>query len=194
MIILILYLLLLFTLLLFLIFMSFYSLSLIYSSVKGSPYVATKNKAIIDMFEQIKFDKGKKFLELGSGDGRISRYVASKYGVYSTGVDVNILLVWWARFLTFLSFRANPSAGGGVEKSSKINFKTENIFNTDFRKFDYVYIFLMPKLIKDLEPKLKKELKNGTIVISHGFPIKGLQKKQFKKLVRLPFPTYYYRI
>ena len=106
---LILYLLLLLALLLFLIFMSFYSLSLIYSSIKGSPYVATKNKAIIDMFAKIKFIKGKKFLELGSGDGRISRYVAYKYGLYTTGVDVNILLVWWARFLTFLSFKKDPS-------------------------------------------------------------------------------------
>ena len=112
---LILYLLLLLALLLFLIFMSFYSLPLIYSSVKGSPYVATKNKAIIDMFNQVKFIKEKKFLELGSGDGRISRYVASKYGVFATGVDVNPLLILWAKILTYLSFR--PSEGrarGGI--------------------------------------------------------------------------------
>ena len=185
--------------------MSFYSLSLIYSSIKGSPYVATKNKIMIDMFKQIKFIKGKKFLELGSGDGRICRYVASKYGVYATGVDVNILLVWWARFLTFLSFRVlrchcDPDSVGrsnlsvnSVEKSFKVNFKTENIFNTDFREFDYLYIFLMPELIKDLEPKLKKELKKGTIIISHGFPVKGYEKKLIKKVERKPFPTYYYR-
>lgn len=171
--------------------MSFYSLSLIYSSVKGSPYVATKNKAVADMFNQIKFTKGKKFLELGSGDGRISRYVASKYDVYATGVDVNILLVWWARFLTFLSFNKDPSTSLGI---TRVNFRTENIFNTDFREFDYLYIFLMPELIEKLEPKFKQELKKGAIVISHGFPIEGLKKNHLKKLTRIPFPTYYYKI
>lgn len=183
MIVLILYLLLLLILLLFLIFMSFYSLSLIYSSIKGSPYVATKNKAITEMFKQIKFNKGKKFLELGSGDGRISRYVASKYKVYATGVDVNILLVWWARFLT-----------KNHKLDKFVKFKIENIFKTDYREFDYLYIFLMPDLIKKLEPKLKKELKKGAIIISHGFPIEELKKNMFKKLAKLPFPTYYYRI
>jgi len=171
--------------------MSFYSLSLIYSSIKGSPYVATKNKAIIDMFAKIKFIKGKKFLELGSGDGRISRYVAYKYGLYTTGVDVNILLVWWARFLTFLSFKKDLSTSFGM---TRVNFGKENIFKTDFREFDYLYIFLMPELIEKLELKFKKELKKGAIIISHGFPIERLKKNLFKKLARSPFPTYFYRV
>ena len=163
--------------------MSFYSLSLIYYSIKGSPYVPTKNKAMIDMFNQIKFSKNKKFLELGSGDGRISRYIASKYGLFTTGVDVNILLIWWSRFLA------------KIQKLDKMTyFKKENIFKTDFKEYGYLYIFLMPELIKKLESKLKKELEKGTIVISHGFPIEDLKKKQFKVLTRLPFPTYYYKM
>jgi len=52
----------------------------------------------------------------------------------------------------------------------------------------------MPKLIEKLALKMNKELKKRTVVISHGFPVKGWEKRLFKKLEKLPFSTYYYRI
>jgi len=163
--------------------MILYTLSLIYSSAKGSPYVATRNKAIQKMFDQIKFKKNSFFVELGSGDGRISRYVAKKYSLNALGVDVNALLIYWARTLT------------KVEKlAKKVQFVRKNIFNIDLSKADYLYIFLMPKLIEEMEPKLKKELKKEAVIISHGFPINGFKNKQIKKLEEIPFPTYYYKI
>ena len=180
---LILYILAVFFLLIFLIFMSVYGLSLIFSSLMGSPYVPTHNQVILDILKEVKFRKGKLFVELGSGDARIIRMAVKKYRVNGLAVDINGLINLWAK--TLVKF----------DKTGKhIIFKTENIFKTDLTKTDYLYLFLMPGLLKKLVPKFDKELKKGTIIISHGFPINEYKRKMMKKVDRNPFPTYYYKL
>ncbi|MCL4364148.1 class I SAM-dependent methyltransferase [Patescibacteria group bacterium] len=178
MVILILYLLAVLLLLIFLIFMSIYTLSLIYSSLKGSPYVATRSRRVEEILGSADLKKGKLFIELGSGDGRVVRMAAKKYGIKGIGVDVNPLLIFWSKILG----------------KKNIDFRTENIFTADLSKADYVYIFLMPKLIEELAKKMDRELKKGAVVISHGFPVKGWEKQLFRKLDVVPFPTYFYKI
>ncbi len=183
MLILILYLSAVLLLLLFLISMSVYTLSLIYSSMKGSPYVATRKQTTKEILKGVPLKKGKLFVELGSGDGRIVRTAARLYKIKGIGVDVNPLLVFWSGFLSRLD---------GTRKD--VAFYKKNIFETDLTKADYVYIFLMPKLIEELTVKMDKEVKKGATVISHGFPIKVWKNKLFKKVDRSPFPTYYYKV
>lgn len=173
-----LYLAIIFSIFVFLIFMSLYTFFLIYSSVKGSPYVPTKSKKILEILKYAYLKKGKLFIELGSGDGRIVRWAVKEYHVKGIGVDINPLLIFWSKIL------------GG----KNVKFEVKNIFDTDLKKADYIYLFLMPKLIEKLTFKMEKELKKGSIVISHGFPIKGWEKKLYKKLEGNPFSTYYYKI
>lgn len=179
----ILYLVALILILLFLIFMSVYGTSLIYSSLMGSPYVPTRNKIILDIFKEVKFKKNDLFVELGSGDARIVRMAVKKYQLRGLAVDINALINLWAKILAKID---------GTNKN--ITFKTENIFDTDLSKTDYLYLFLMPGLLKKLVPKFESELKKGVIIISHGFPINECKNKLIKKVERRPFPTYYYRI
>ncbi|MBI5127152.1 methyltransferase domain-containing protein [Candidatus Roizmanbacteria bacterium] len=162
--------------------MSVYTLSLIYSSIKGSPYVATRKKRVEEILKDANLKKGEIFYELGSGDGRISRLAAKKYGVRSVGIDVNPILVFWSNFLTKMH---------GLDDCKFIKM---NIFDFDFSKADYLYIFLMPVLIDKLIPKLKKELKKGTLIISHGFKVKDKKIKLVKTTEAKMFNTYYYRI
>lgn len=163
--------------------MSVYTLSLLYSSLKGSPYVASKNREIEIILKELKPIKGKFMVELGSGDGRMLRHAAKNYKVKGIGVDVNGLLIFWSNFLAKID-----------KVGEYVKFVKKNIFDTDLKEADYVYIFLMPKLIDNFTPKLKRELRKGAIVISHGFPVPGLKNKLYKTLKRNPFPTYYYRI
>lgn len=162
--------------------MSIYTALLIYSSLKGSPYVPTKSKIIEEIFAPAKMKKGDHLIELGSGDGRMLRYAVKKYKVSGVGVDVNPLLVFWSKLVA------------RAENLIDAEYKVENIFDTDLSRADHVYIFLMPELIDKLVVKMKRELKKGTVVISHGFPIKAWKKIQFHVYERKPFPTYYYRI
>jgi len=181
---LIIYLALIFLLLLFLIFMSVYGASLIFSSLMGAPYVPTKKKLAVEILKEIKFKKNGLFVELGSGDGRIVRTAVTNFNVRGIGVDINALLVIWSNLLNNLDSR--------LRGNDKLTFKRENILYTDLTKADYIYLFLFPALIEKLIPSFKKQLKKGTIIISHGFPIKEYKKKLIKQVDRRPFPTYYY--
>ena len=148
----------------------------------GSPYVPTRNKVILDILKEVKFKRNYLFVELGSGDARIVRTAVKKYHLKGLAVDINGLITLWAKILS------------KFDKTNKnIIFKTENIFDTDLKKADYLYLFLMPDLLKKLVPKFDKELKKGAITISHGFPIKEYKKKLIKQVDRRPFPTYYYK-
>jgi len=74
-----------------------------------------------------------------------------------------------------------------------LTFIQKNILKFDLTKADYIYLFLFPALIEKLVPKFDKELKKGTVIISHGFPVNEYKNKLIKKVERNPFPTYYYR-
>lgn len=180
---LILYLILVFALLIFLIFMSVYGLSLIYSSIMGAPYVPTKKKLAPEILKEVKFKKNGLFVELGSGDGRIIRTAVKNYPIRGMAVDINSLLIIWSKFLSKLDGTKN-----------KINFVVKNILAVDLTKADYIYLFLFPALIEKLVPKFNNELKRGTVIISHGFPVEKYKNKLIKKVERKTFPTYYYKI
>ncbi len=162
--------------------MSLYGLSLIQSSLMGAPYVPTKKKLAFEILNQIQFIKNGLFVELGSGDGRVVRTAVKNYPIRGMAVDVNGLLIAWSKFLSKLE-----------GTYPRINFITRNILTVNLTKADYIYLFLFPALIKKLVPKFDRELKKGTIIISHGFPIKGYEKKIIKQIDRNPFPTYYYK-
>ncbi|MEM4260650.1 MAG: class I SAM-dependent methyltransferase [Candidatus Woesearchaeota archaeon] len=149
----------------------------------GSPYVPSKQKEIEFILKQIKFKKNNRFVDLGCGDGRVVRTAVKKYQLIGLGVDINPILIFIARVYAYFSMI-----------TSNISFIRGNFFNISLKNTDYVYIFLMPDLIKKLKYKLKKELKKQTIVISHGFPIIGWEKKLIKKVSHIPFPTYFYKL
>lgn len=161
--------------------MSVYGFSLIVSSLMGAPYVPTSRKLPLEILKEVKFKRNGLFIELGSGDGRIVRTAVKNYPLRGIGVDINWLLVIWSRFLSRLD---------GTDK--KINFITGNILKADLTKADYLYLFLFPVLIEKLIPNFDRQLKRGAIIISHGFAVKGYEKKLIKKVERNTFPTYYY--
>ncbi len=176
------YLLLSLCLLFFLIAVSIYVIFLIYSFISGSPYVPTEFKKINQILKMANLEKKKLFIELGCGDGRVVRTAVKNYQVQGIGVDINLLLIYQAKLLALIQ-----------KIQHKINFYHQDIFDTDLTKADYIYLFLFPNLIKKLTAKFDKELRKNTLIISHGFKIKGWGKKLIKTLPDKPFPTYYYR-
>jgi len=162
---------------------SIYGVSLLFSAFKGAPYVPTSKKQLERILENAHLKKNGQFVELGSGDGRLVRYAVKNYGVKGTGVEINPLLVWWSRYL---------SKKDGI--SHKIVFLKQNVFNYSLQKVDYLYLFLMPELIKKLIPKFKKELKKEAIIISHGFKLPGFERKLIHTEFDKAFSTYYYKV
>jgi SAM-dependent methyltransferase len=162
--------------------LAMFAFSLFVSSFMGSPYVPTKTSELKNFLKDAHIKKGSLFLDLGCGDGRVVRAAVTEYGARGIGVDINYMLILWARIVSF------------AKQVKNLTFKTENIMKTDVSEADYIYLFLMPALIAKLEPKLKKETKKGALILSHGFPVKGWEKYNYKTIEHKPFPTYYYQL
>lgn len=165
----------------FLVWASVYLVSLIFSWIKGAPYVATTKKDLKEILIQARLKKSQFFVELGCGDGRVLRTAQKEYGISGLGIDINPILIFKANFLK------------QINNQKSISFKTANITQIDLKKADIIYIYLFPKLIDSIKDKLLNEPKKGTLVISHGFKIDFL-KNMTKTISGKIFKTYFYRI
>jgi len=94
--------------------------------------------------------------DLGSGDGRIPIAAARLYGARAVGIELDPALVREA---------AGRAREAGV--SDKVRFVTDDLFTTDISAATVVSLYLTPFLNFKLLPKLNRELKPGTRVVSH---------------------------
>lgn len=110
------------------------------------------------MLELGKVDKDDVLYDLGSGDGRIVITAAQKLGARGVGVEVQSQLIKEAQ---------ENAQKAGV--SDRVEFLQQDLFTTDLSKATVVTLYLLPSLNVKLRPKLFKELKPGTLVVSHDF-------------------------
>ncbi|HRN70598.1 MAG TPA: class I SAM-dependent methyltransferase [Candidatus Woesebacteria bacterium] len=158
-----------------------YAVLFVYSWLQGAPYVPTQNKEVQTILKEANIQKSMTFLELGCGDGRVTREAVKQYQVKGIGIDINPELVIRARIL---AKRDNLS---GIE------FHRKNITDTDVSKADVIYIFLFPALIERIKEKLLHQTKQEALIISHGFKIPFLSSMLVKELKGTKFTTYYYQ-
>jgi len=157
-----------------------YSVFLVYSWLKGAPFVGTENKELESIFSNIPITAGMTFLDIGCGDGRVVISAVKKYKVNGVGVDINPILIWIARFLAIW------------QKLHQIKFYIAEIEKTDFSKADIIYIYLFPKFIAKLSKKFSDEVHPGTYIISHAFKIDFLKKYLLKTINGKKIKTYIY--
>jgi SAM-dependent methyltransferase len=96
--------------------------------------------------------------DLGSGDGRIVIAAAKKYGARGVGIDIDPALVKKA---------SENAAAAGV--SDRVRFVAQNLFTSDISEATVVTLYLLQSLNERLRPKLVRELKPGTRIVSHVF-------------------------
>lgn len=132
-----------------------------------APYIPTKMQKIKEVLKLAGIKRGKKFYELGSGDGRVV-LEAAKLGAYSFGIEQS-----WIRIL-YSKYKASSL---GLKKA---NFSHGDIFSKEYFDADIVYIYLLTRGVKKLEGKLKEELKKGSVVITQTYHFPNW--KPFKKL------------
>jgi SAM-dependent methyltransferase len=96
--------------------------------------------------------------DLGSGDGRILITAAKKYGARGIGIEIDPALVKKA---------TDNAAAAGV--SDRVRFLNQNFFTSDISDATVVTLYLLQSLNERLRPKLVRELKPGTRIVSHVF-------------------------
>jgi ribosomal protein L11 methylase PrmA len=96
--------------------------------------------------------------DLGCGDGRIVVTAAKLHGTRGTGIDLDPERIGEAR--------KNAEQAGVADR---VNFKVANLFETDVSPASVVTLYLLPNVNIKLRPRLWKQLKVGSRVVSHAF-------------------------
>lgn len=151
-------------------FMFFY----IIPTLLGGAFFAKSKQEIIDkmvLFSNVK--PSEKAVDLGSGDGRLLIALA-KRGAEAHGYEIN-------PFLVRLS-RKNIKKEGLADRAF-VHFK--NFWSIDFSQFNVVTVYGISFIMKNLELKLKKELKPGSRVVSNHFVFPDWQYKRSENNVYL---------
>jgi predicted RNA methylase len=105
--------------------------------------------------------------DLGSGDGRIPITAARKFGARGVGIDIDVRRIQEAN--------ANAQAAGVTDK---VRFLNQDLFTTDISEASVITLYLLPTLNLKLMPKLMKELKPGTRIVSHSFDMGDWKPEQ----------------
>ncbi len=122
------------------------------------PYVPTPEAVVDKMLDMAKVRASDIVYDLGSGDGRIVIRAAQKRGARGVGIDLDPDRVREAR--------ANARRAG-VE--DRVEFRQGNLFDVNLSPATVVTLYLLPGVNLKLKPKLLRELKPGTRVVSHSF-------------------------
>jgi tRNA A58 N-methylase Trm61 len=122
------------------------------------PYVPTDDRVVAEMLTVANVGKNDVLYDLGSGDGRIVITAALKFGTRGVGVDIDPERVKEAN---------DNAAKAGV--ADRVRFVQQDLFQTDIRDATVVTLYLLPAVNMRLRPKLLKDLKPGTRVVSHNY-------------------------
>jgi SAM-dependent methyltransferase len=124
----------------------------------NAPFVSTPPRVVEAMLKLAAVTKSDVVFDLGCGDGRIVIAAARQHGARGVGVDVNPERIREAR---------ENARRAGVARLTE--FREQDIFDADLRGATVVTLYLLPQLNLDIRPKLQRELKPGTRVVSHCF-------------------------
>src|SRR5688572_13727931 len=121
-------------------------------------FVPTPQEVVDAMLDVAQVKSTDIIYDLGSGDGRIPITAAQKFGARGVGIDINPERI--------------KEANENLKKANvgdKVKFLNQDLFETNISEATVVTLYLLQSLNEKLRPKLFKELKPGTRVVSHAF-------------------------
>jgi SAM-dependent methyltransferase len=137
-------------------------------------YVATPAHVGVEMLKVARVTPADVVYDLGSGDGRLVIAAARDFGARGVGVEIDAPLVQESR---------DAAARAGV--SDRAIFLWQDLFSTDISAATVVTLYLRDDVNLRLRPKLLRELRPGTRVVSHDF---GMGDWQPQRVLRARGP------
>jgi precorrin-6B methylase 2 len=125
---------------------------------KDVPYVPTREEVVAGMLKLADVKMGDVLYDLGCGDGRIVITAAQKYGTHGVGIDIDPERIKEAN--------ENAQKAGVTEK---VKFVEQDLFEAKINDASVVTLYLLPSVNLKLRPKLMRDLKPGTRIVSHSF-------------------------
>lgn len=140
------------------------------------PFLESNKECLKKIFKVLESKFGlikgsnQKFVDLGSGDGRVVIHAALQFEIDCFGIEINESLIK----------EANNNVKTLKEEKlykkkalKKIHFEMADIFEQNLKDFDYIYLFSLPTM-QDYLKHVFTRLKLGITIISYKYPLKIL--------------------
>jgi cyclopropane fatty-acyl-phospholipid synthase-like methyltransferase len=134
------------------------------------PFVPTSEEVVRRMLQIAKVKSGDTVFDLGAGDGRILIIAAREFNAKAIGVEIK------KDFVLNIEKKIRE-----LELEDRVSIIHGNFFNVNISKADVVTMFLLESVNERIRPKLERELKPGTRVVSHEFKVLGWKPNYFER-------------
>lgn len=126
----------------------------------AGPYVPSPWPIVDEMIKLADIRADDVVFDLGSGDGRLVTAAAKRHGARGVGIEIQTNLVELADI---------QAKHEGV--ADRVKFVAADLFDTDLRSASVVTLYLLPRFVTRLVPKLRAELAPGSRIVSHDYPL-----------------------
>ncbi|MCW5963931.1 MAG: class I SAM-dependent methyltransferase [Bryobacterales bacterium] len=150
-----------------------------------APYVSSPMNVVERMLELCGVAEDKVVYDLGCGDGRILVTAAKNYRARAVGVELSPK---WAQVAT------DKVVEAGVQ--DRVRVLQLDMMDANLSEADIVTLYLISEANTILRPKLEKELRPGSCVVSHDFEIDGWKPSKVEtiKVFQRPHSIYVYKV
>lgn len=122
-----------------------------------APFVSTRKRVVSQIIDALQLSEGGVLYDLGCGNGSILKYaVTHTKGVRGVGIENGIIPFLIAKIHT---------------RKLPVMIVRENFFETNILSATHVYVYLSVDALKKLAPKILRECKKGTRVVSCDYEI-----------------------
>ena len=126
----------------------------------AGPYVPTPWVIVDEMLKLADIRADDVVYDLGSGDGRLVITAAKRFKARGVGIELQPELIELA----------NASAKK-EDVADRVKFVQGDLFETDIREATVVMLYLLPQFVTRLVPRFLSELRPGTRIVSHDYPL-----------------------
>ena len=133
-------------------------------AIFGAPFLPVRRVDMEAALDLADLKPGERFIDLGSGDGRLL-VAAAKRGATAIGYEINPLLYVWSKIVTW-------------KHRKRVSIRLQSYWNTQLPEADVIYTFLLDRYMDRLHHKLIKQVARPTRVVCYVFELPQTPVKQ----------------
>jgi hypothetical protein len=150
-------------------FLTFLAFSIIFFTLKnGIGPCFTSYRVKKTLLENLPNLEQKNIVDFGSGWGTLVFPLAKKFSFSKiSGIENSWVPYFFSSIRLFL------------EKKQNLSIKRMDFFNYPLSNVDVLFLYLYPAVMPLLEEKILKEMKKGSLIITHTFAFRKLKPQNF---------------
>ncbi len=129
----------------------------------SAPFVPTPTHTLDSILNELSPKRGSVVYDLGCGNGKVLFACARRFpDISAVGIEYDPFPYAIARIRKFF-----------YNENSRVQFIWGNFMKTDLSSATHIFLYLYPSVLNKLLPKLEKELRPGTKVVSSDYEFKN---------------------